>query len=165
MIAATTSWPTNGSMSWCPCCNSEKTMECYRKWIVYAMLISLVLIGCSDGSSNPVATASIEGSPTPTPTETPEPEVARTQKIVAFGDSITYGCQVGCGSQPSGYPRMLNAQLQAAGYDVYVDNAGVPGEKSSQTEIRFETAIVGADIVLIMIGTNDIVNPSGCVHP
>jgi lysophospholipase L1-like esterase len=57
---------------------------------------------------------------------------------------------------------MLEAKLQAAGYDVVVINKGNSGEKSFATDARFLKAIEGADIALIMIGTNDIIRPESC---
>jgi len=81
--------------------------------------------------------------------------------IVAIGDSITYGWD----STMGGYPAMLEASLLAAGYNVVVINEGVPGERSHATEDRFLEVIAGADIALIMIGINDIVNPMACYEP
>lgn len=84
-----------------------------------------------------------------------------TTVIVAIGDSITYGQD----STMGGYPAMLQAQLLYDGYDAVVINAGIPGERAHATEDRFLETIAGADIVLIMIGTNDIVNPMACAEP
>lgn len=84
-----------------------------------------------------------------------------TTVIVAIGDSITYGQD----STLGGYPVMLEAKLLAAGYNVVVINEGIPGERSPETDDRFLEVIAGADIALIMIGTNDIVNPMGCPDP
>ncbi|GAK58382.1 lipolytic enzyme, G-D-S-L [Candidatus Vecturithrix granuli] len=79
-------------------------------------------------------------------------------RIVAVGDSITCGY----GSNVGGYPTLLRKMLRRAGYNVIVENQGVPGEKTPWTYQRFPSAISGADIVLLMIGVNDIVNPSRC---
>ncbi len=81
--------------------------------------------------------------------------------IVAVGDSITYGWD----STMGGYPAMLETKLLTAGYNVVVVNEGIPGERSPATENRFLKVIAGADIALIMIGINDIVNPMGCPQP
>ncbi len=71
--------------------------------------------------------------------------------IAAIGDSITCGQ----GSTQGGYVPMLEQKLQAAGYDVTVRQEAVPGEQAASTDMRFSTAIAGADIALIMIGTNN----------
>ena len=81
--------------------------------------------------------------------------------IAAVGDSITYGK----GSTSGGYVPMLQQKLQAAGFDVIVRKEAVPGEQAASTDARFLSAIVGADIALIMIGTNDIVNTYTCPSP
>ncbi len=81
--------------------------------------------------------------------------------IAAIGDSITYGK----GSTQGGYVPMLEQKLRAAGYDVIVRKEAVPGERAAFTDARFYTAITGADIALIMIGTNDIVNKYACPAP
>ena len=60
---------------------------------------------------------------------------------------------------------MLEAKLHATGYDVIVLNKGISGEKSPATDDRFLQAIDDADIVLIMIGTNDIIKPESCPEP
>lgn len=84
-----------------------------------------------------------------------------TTVIVAIGDSITYGQ----GSTVGGYPALLQQKLVADGYNVVVVNEGIPGERSPSTDARFLQVIAGADVALIMIGTNDIINPAGCPNP
>ena len=84
-----------------------------------------------------------------------------TVVIVAIGDSITYGQ----GAWDGGYPKRLETRLLADGHNVVVLNKGIPGEQSATTDARFLSAIVGADIVLVMVGMNDIVNPGDCADP
>lgn len=84
-----------------------------------------------------------------------------TVVIVAIGNSITYGQ----GTWDGGYPKRLESLLRAAGHNVVVLNKGNPGEQSAATDARFLSSIVGADIVLLMIGINDIINPGVCVIP
>ncbi len=81
--------------------------------------------------------------------------------IVAIGDSITYGQ----GSTVGGYPALLQQKLLADGHNVTVRNEGNPGERSPVTDSRFLREIAGADIALIMIGTNDVIDPAGCPNP
>lgn len=92
-------------------------------------------------------------SDNPTDPATLEPTV-----IVAVGDSITYGW----GTWTGGYPAKLQEKLLAAGYNTNVVNAGISGEASPSTDERFLSAIDGADIALIMIGTNDEFSPDLC---
>lgn len=84
-----------------------------------------------------------------------------TTVIVAIGDSITYGQ----GASGGGYPSMLQEKLLAAGYSVIVLNAGIPGERTYFTHERWLQEIANADIALIMIGINDLINPSSCYVP
>ncbi len=81
--------------------------------------------------------------------------------IAAIGDSITYGA----GSSKGGYPAMLTAKLQADGYTVNILNKGESGEKAYQTHKRFNKALKAADIVLLMIGFNDLTKPEQCPEP
>lgn len=81
--------------------------------------------------------------------------------IVAIGDSLTYGIR----SPAGGYPALLQTKLTQAGYDAVVMNEGIPGETSPETAERFLHEIAGADIVLLMIGMNDLVNPGKCPIP
>ncbi len=104
------------------------------------VLLSAGLLGCNSG-----------GNPT-------EPATIEPTVIVAVGDSITSGW----GTFTGGYPAKLQDMLLAAGYKTEVMNAGVAGEASPATDERFSDAIVGADIALIMIGTNDVFSPDLC---
>lgn len=110
------------------------------RFIGMILLLSGWLPGCNSGDS-------------PTDSAKLEPTV-----IVAVGDSITYGW----GTFTGGYPAKLQEKLLAAGYNTEVINAGVSGEVSPATDERFLTAIAEADIVLLMIGTNDIFSPDQC---
>ncbi len=102
-------------------------------------------------------------TPTPTPTPTPLPTIpprpsGPLTRIVAIGNSITYGKGSGMG----GYPAMLEAQCWGNGYNVSVSNRGIPGERSPETVERFQNEIQGADIVLLLIGTNDLTAHGTC---
>ena len=78
-----------------------------------------------------------------------------TTIIAAVGDSLT----AGWGASPgNNYPSVLEASLLAASYNVVVNNYGVNGQMTSETLAGFQSAIDGADIVLLMIGTNNVAN-------
>ena len=121
-----------------------------------------------------------EPTPTPTPTATPTPEIVYPTPtplasptagpnptpsdaivIVTLGDSITYGV----GSASGGYPPMLEYKLQSAGYNVIVNNLGVPGEKAHETAAHLHSSLSGADIALLLIGTNNIIDQWNCPEP
>jgi acyl-CoA thioesterase I len=82
------------------------------------------------------------------------PAAARPLTIVAFGDSATSGWLV---PRKDAYPAQLQALLRKKGYDVTVENAGVPGDTSAGALRRFDAAITpGTDIALVEFGTNDL---------
>jgi lysophospholipase L1-like esterase len=103
---------------------------------------------------------------TPVPPLTPVPERPR---IMALGDSITYG--IGSTSR-TGYRTALGARLTAAGvqYDLVgsqhsgsgagdLDHEGHPGWRVDQVADRVDGWLAAArpDVVLLDIGTNDYV--------
>ncbi|HVZ50386.1 MAG TPA: GDSL-type esterase/lipase family protein [Pseudolabrys sp.] len=80
--------------------------------------------------------------------------LARPIRIVAFGDSATYGWLV---ARKDAYPVQLQALLRGKGYDVTVSNRGVPGDTTASALRRFDEAIApGTDIALVELGTNDL---------
>ncbi len=102
-------------------------------------------------------------TPAPAPTSTPRPTPIpayneNTVIIAAVGDSITYGKN----SLVGGYPSMLESKLRNAGYNVRVKNKGVPAARTQETDANFDRFVNGANIVLIMIGTNNVIDAYGC---
>lgn len=87
------------------------------------------------------------------------PSPAATQTLyVAFGDSITFGIGDEGGG---GYPARLPDELAERGEQAEVLNAGVPGETTAEGVSRIEDALAdpaaaGADVLLLMEGTNDV---------
>jgi lysophospholipase L1-like esterase len=85
----------------------------------------------------------------------------KDQKIVAIGDSLTEG--VGDETENGGYVGILNHTFEDHNLNVTVENFGKKGNRSDQLLKRLEkediaSAIKEADIVLITIGANDIMN-------
>lgn len=79
---------------------------------------------------------------------------ARAIRIVAFGDSATYGWLV---ARKDAYPVQLQNVLRSKGYDVVVKNAGIPGDTTEGALRRFDQAInPGTDIAIVEFGTNDL---------
>jgi len=76
--------------------------------------------------------------------------------ILALGDSTTFGWGV---AEDETYPAQLAEILHAAGRDVRVINAGVPGYTSSQVRIALEELVAGGmrpERVLISVLWNDL---------
>lgn len=83
------------------------------------------------------------------------------QKIVAIGDSLTEG--VGDETENGGYVGILSHTFEDHNLNVKVENFGKKGNRSDQLLKRMEnkeiaSAIKEADMVLITIGANDIMN-------
>jgi len=74
------------------------------------------------------------------------------EKIICFGDSLTYGTGASDGKD---YPSQLSQMISAP-----VINAGVPGDTTARALQRLEPDVLeySPDIVLITLGGNDLKN-------
>jgi len=79
--------------------------------------------------------------------------LAKTIRLVAFGDSNTYGY----GAPRNGtWPAQLESLLRARGYDVTIVNAGVSGDTTIDALGRFDKAFpAGTDAAIVFFGRND----------
>jgi lysophospholipase L1-like esterase len=87
--------------------------------------------------------------------------VKKDQKIVAIGDSLTEGS--GDETENGGYVGILNHTFEDNNLNITVENFGKKGNRTDQLLKRLEnedvaSAIKEADMVLITIGANDIMN-------
>ncbi len=74
-------------------------------------------------------------------------------RIVAFGDSTTYGQGV---ERYDAYPAKLEKALRARGHNVVVTNAGVSGDTTADGLARLDRAVpAGTQIVIVEFGSND----------
>ena len=81
------------------------------------------------------------------------PAVAEPVTIVALGNSLTAGYQLGPGE---GFPAQLEAHLRSEGYDVTVTDAGVSGDTTSGGRSRLDWSVgPEADGVILALGGND----------
>jgi acyl-CoA thioesterase-1 len=81
------------------------------------------------------------------------PAAAQTVRIVAIGDSNTYGYRV---ARDATYPAQLETQLRAKGYDVTIVNAGQNGDMTAEGMARLDDAFAdGADAAIVFLGRND----------
>ncbi len=82
------------------------------------------------------------------------PAAARPLHIVALGDSLTAGLSLPADAT---FPAQLRKALEAKGFSVEIDNAGVSGDTSSGALARLDWALgEGADGVILEIGANDM---------
>ena len=73
--------------------------------------------------------------------------------ILAFGDSLTEGSGLPPGS---GYPEMLQKELEEGGYEYRVINAGIGGDTTAGGVARLEMALaLHPEIVILELGAND----------
>lgn len=73
--------------------------------------------------------------------------------ILAFGDSLTEGSGLPPGS---GYPELLQKELDEAGYEYRVVNAGLGGDTTAGGVARVNEAIaLHPDLVILELGAND----------
>jgi acyl-CoA thioesterase I len=79
---------------------------------------------------------------------------AETYKIVAFGDSLMAGYQLGPGES---FPEKLESALKLRGHDVVIVNAGVSGDTSSGGLSRLDWSVPDdTDLVILGLGANDM---------
>ena len=82
---------------------------------------------------------------------------APTRTVLAFGDSLTAGYQLG---PRDGFAPQLEAALRATGRDVRVHNAGVSGDTTAQGRARLAWVLRGMkvkpDLAIVELGANDM---------
>jgi acyl-CoA thioesterase-1 len=84
---------------------------------------------------------------------TPFSGEAATARIVAFGDSNTYGMRM---PRSEAYPAQLESHLKADGYDVEVVNEGRPGATTSDALATVGSSVpAGTRIAIVEFGVND----------
>ncbi|MEK3886108.1 SGNH/GDSL hydrolase family protein [Bacillus sp. FSL K6-3431] len=128
-----------------------------NKLLLFLLSLTLILTGCSATiSSQEARTFSREVKQNP-----PVDFIPRDVSVVAVGDSLTQG--VGDIQDLGGYIPYLQAKLEASKLisTANFQNFGVRGNRSDQLLKRLnkenvKTAIVDADLVIITIGGNDI---------
>lgn len=80
-------------------------------------------------------------------------QAEETRRIVAVGDSLTAGYGLPTGED---FVTQLETALQAKGYKVKVENAGVSGDTTAGGLQRLDWAIGnGADFIILELGAND----------
>lgn len=87
----------------------------------------------------------------------PQLAAARPLTLLAYGDSLTAGYQLGPGE---GFVPQLEKALKARGHDVRVVGAGVSGDTTAQARARLNWVLTGQktkpDLVILELGANDM---------
>ena len=153
-------------------------MPSTRRLLVVAGLL-LCAVACGGGRT-PVSPTPppIDPPPVEPPPPPPVPTLGLT-RILAFGDSMTYGTMQPVYSPtlltpgiPQSYPYKLGTLLSAryTSQEIVTLNAGNPGEsaRGSETRGRFGAMVAEAqpDVVVLMEGANDLnsLPPGGSVN-
>ena len=121
----------------------------------FMLILIALLAGCdSKPTPQPIATANsvIDGAP---PSAVPIP--ARAPVVLAFGDSLYAGYQLG---PHESYPARLEAALAARGHPMHVVNAGVSGDTTADGKARLAFTLDNQPkrpaLVLLGLGGNDM---------
>jgi acyl-CoA thioesterase I len=118
--------------------------------IMGLLLILLTAAGCANSNTSDPPPATPAAS-----SETAKPDTSADDRpiILAFGDSLTAGSGLPPGS---GYPEMLQAELDRRGYKYHVVNAGIGGDTTGGGLARVESAIaMHPEVVILELGGND----------
>lgn len=113
------------------------------------IFLTLGLAACSGSRIDQTSNGS-----TAKPLVTPE-LVAKSPKIIAFGDSLTAGFGL---AEKESYPYLLQERLRADGYDYEVVNAGVSGDTSLGGLERADWVLgqENVEILILELGANDL---------
>jgi acyl-CoA thioesterase-1 len=123
---------------------------------VLVLLSTVVLGGCQRDSrpadSGPPPAAPVPASAPAAPVPDPEGGPIRP-KIVVLGDSLTAGLGL---VETQSFPHLLQAKIDADGYEFEVDNAGVSGDTSAGGVRRLDWALQGdVRVLIVALGAND----------
>ena len=120
------------------------------------MLIVLLAAGCGNSkTAEPPSESPSSGTPDLEPRPEAKPPAPADDRpiILAFGDSLTAGSGLPPGS---GYPEMLQVELDKQGYQYRVVNAGVGGDTTGGGLSRLRSGLdLHPEIVILELGGND----------
>ncbi len=121
-----------------------------RGWTVG--LAALMLAGCGNGS---VPTGEPQADPAPIEEELPV--MGPERRLLAFGDSLFAGYQLG---PDEGYPERLEMALRAQGINARVIDAAVSGDTSAAARQRIAFVLDNLDqpphLAMVELGGNDL---------
>ncbi len=135
-------------------------------WVVMAVGVATIVLlfplalnrGLVDDTGQPVTVSPSRSTPIPTPATTAPP---LPLQALVIGDELA-AASTESGSEPLSWPRLVESQLRADGYDVTVDAAAgdgsgytEPGEAGTTFGQRAGTAPSGYDLVIFVGGASD----------
>lgn len=125
-----------------------------RRGFLYVACVAVAALGCG---------RSVAEAPEPRDT-VPATEAGRTEpvdtppvsvrpRVVFLGDSLTAGYGL---DRSESIPSLMQARLDAAGYNYEVINAGVSGDTSAGGLSRLDWSLQGdVDVLIVELGAND----------
>jgi len=117
--------------------------------IIIGFMLIAFLAACGNSRTDEVSVPPVPS----TDDKLPAPAADDRPIILAFGDSLTAGSGLPPGS---GYPEILQAELDSRGYKYHVVNAGIGGDTTSDGLVRVERAVaLHPEIVILELGGND----------
>lgn len=121
-----------------------------RKEIKAIVLCLGVLVAAAACGSGGIDQVDVDSKPLIMPKN-----VSASQKIVAFGDSLTAGFGL---EETESYPYLLQQKLRSEGYNYEVVNAGVSGDTSlgGLERIDWTLETENAQILILELGANDL---------
>lgn len=140
-----------------------------RRWSPVVALLAAMFLSSCGGHRTPTAPGPppTDSQPAPEPAPPPPPPTLKITRILAFGDSLTYGV-----AQPAAALRAYDAglsvsypyklqELETARYTaqtISVVNAGIAGNKALEDRARLthEVSVNHPEVLLLMEGTNDL---------
>ena len=113
------------------------------------VLLPLIVAACAQPESAPPAeVGTAQASPAVQPAAAPS-----RPRIVFLGDSLTAGLGL---AREQSVPSLIQARLEANGYEYEVVNAGVSGDTSAGGLRRLDWALDGdIDVLVVELGAND----------
>jgi acyl-CoA thioesterase I len=119
-----------------------------QRGVLLALVMAPLLCGCSEGSYAENEQTDQRKS------KVSEEEVSSSIRILALGDSLTAG--YGLDDLSLAFPARLEGELQAAGYDVEVLDAGISGDTTAGGRSRLDWSLADSpDAVIVGLGGND----------
>ena len=116
--------------------------------IIIGFMLIAFLAACGNSRPDEVSVPSVPSTDDKLPAPADDRPI-----ILAFGDSLTAGSGLPPGS---GYPEILQAELDSRGYKYHVVNAGIGGDTTSDGLVRVERAVaLHPEIVILELGGND----------
>lgn len=119
-----------------------------RRGVLLALVMAPLLCGCSEGSY------AENGQSDQTKSQNTTSDASSSIRILALGDSLTAG--YGLDDLSLAFPARLEDELNAAGMDVDVLDAGISGDTTAGGRSRLDWSLAeNPDAVIVGLGGND----------